>query len=71
MSRGPRCRSLWCPDARVLMSRGPRQVPSRAMQEYYEELWQRLPDELDVPDFELRCEFLTGELRPGERGGGI
>jgi ubiquinone/menaquinone biosynthesis C-methylase UbiE len=34
---------------------------------YYEELWERLPDELELPDFELRRRFLAPELRPGDR----
>lgn len=37
------------------------------MRDYYEELWQRLPDQLSPPDWELRRGFLIGEVRPGER----
>ncbi|HTX33280.1 MAG TPA: class I SAM-dependent methyltransferase [Solirubrobacteraceae bacterium] len=37
------------------------------MRDYYEELWQRLPAELEPPDWELRRDFLLGEVRPGER----
>ena len=37
------------------------------MKDYYEELWQRLPDELSHPDFELRRDFLLTEVRAGER----
>ena len=35
------------------------------MRDYYEELWQELPDGLEPPDFELRRGFLLSELRPG------
>jgi SAM-dependent methyltransferase len=34
---------------------------------YYEELWERLPAELDPPDFGLRARFLEAEVRPGDR----
>lgn len=37
------------------------------MKEYYEELWERLPDELDPPHWELRRRFLEREVRPGDR----
>ncbi len=37
------------------------------MRDYYEELWQQLPDELSPPDWELRRSFLTGGVRPGTR----
>jgi SAM-dependent methyltransferase len=37
------------------------------VQAYYEELWERLPDDLRPPDFERRRAFLLGEVRPGER----
>ena len=37
------------------------------MRDYYEELWQQLPDELSPPDWELRRSFLTGGVRPGAR----
>ncbi len=37
------------------------------MREYYEDLWQRLPDELEPPDWALRRGFLLGEASPGER----
>jgi ubiquinone/menaquinone biosynthesis C-methylase UbiE len=30
-------------------------------------LWQRLPDELEPPSFELRSRFLLGEVRSGDR----
>jgi ubiquinone/menaquinone biosynthesis C-methylase UbiE len=37
------------------------------VQDYYEELWRSLPDDLEPPDFELRRRFLLEEVRPGER----
>jgi SAM-dependent methyltransferase len=37
------------------------------VRDYYEELWQRLPDELSPPDLELRRRFLRSEVRAGER----
>jgi SAM-dependent methyltransferase len=37
------------------------------VRDYYEELWQALPDELSLPDFELRREFLLADVRPGLR----
>jgi SAM-dependent methyltransferase len=38
-----------------------------AIKDYYEDLWERLPDDLAIPDFDRRRSFLGGELRPGER----
>ncbi|HWF54059.1 MAG TPA: class I SAM-dependent methyltransferase [Solirubrobacteraceae bacterium] len=37
------------------------------MREYYEDLWERLPDERELPDLQRRMRFLRGELRGGER----
>jgi SAM-dependent methyltransferase len=37
------------------------------MKDYYEQLWERLPDELEPPDFELRRRFLLREARRGDR----
>jgi SAM-dependent methyltransferase len=37
------------------------------MKDYYEDLWARLPAELEPPDWELRRTFLLGEIRPGDR----
>jgi SAM-dependent methyltransferase len=37
------------------------------VQDYYEELWRRLPDELEPPDFELRRSFLLSAVHSGER----
>jgi SAM-dependent methyltransferase len=37
------------------------------VRDYYEALWQQLPDDLEPPDFELRRRFLLAELRPGLR----
>lgn len=39
----------------------------RAIRDYYEDLWQRLPDELAPPSVERRSRFLLGEVRPGDR----
>jgi SAM-dependent methyltransferase len=38
-----------------------------AVKDYYEELWERLPADLEPPDFELRRAFLLVELRTGDR----
>jgi SAM-dependent methyltransferase len=37
------------------------------VKEYYEELWERLSEQLEPPDFERRREFLVAEARPGIR----
>ncbi len=37
------------------------------MQDYYEELWERLPAELSVPDLALRRDFLGAGVRAGDR----
>jgi ubiquinone/menaquinone biosynthesis C-methylase UbiE len=37
------------------------------VRDYYEELWQRLPDDLEPPDWDLRRGFLRSEVRPGDR----
>jgi SAM-dependent methyltransferase len=37
------------------------------MKDYYEELWQRLPDDLAPPDLDVRLAFLRGEVRSGDR----
>jgi ubiquinone/menaquinone biosynthesis C-methylase UbiE len=39
----------------------------RAIRDYYEDLWERLPAELDPPSFERRLHFLLGEVRPEDR----
>jgi 2-polyprenyl-6-hydroxyphenyl methylase/3-demethylubiquinone-9 3-methyltransferase len=39
----------------------------RAIKDYYEDLWERLPDELEPPSLERRMDFLRGEVRAGER----
>src|SRR5205807_9951345 len=39
----------------------------RAIKDYYEDLWERLPDELEPPSFERRLAFLRGKLRAGDR----
>jgi SAM-dependent methyltransferase len=37
------------------------------IREYYEELWQALPDRLELPDYERRHEFLLAEVSAGDR----
>jgi ubiquinone/menaquinone biosynthesis C-methylase UbiE len=37
------------------------------VRDYYEELWARLPADLDPPDFTLRREWLRAGARPGDR----
>ena len=37
------------------------------MKDYYEQLWERLPDELHPPELELRARLLRNEIRPGDR----
>jgi SAM-dependent methyltransferase len=37
------------------------------VQRYYDDLWKRLPDELEPPDYETRREWLRAEVRRGER----
>ena len=37
------------------------------MREYYEELWERLPAELDLPDLGLRSAFLAANVSAGDR----
>jgi SAM-dependent methyltransferase len=39
----------------------------RAVQDYYEDLWERLPDELEAPDFDARLAFLLRSLKAGDR----
>ena len=39
----------------------------RAIRDYYEDLWERLPAELDPPSFERRLHLLLGEVRPEDR----
>src|SRR5712664_1569017 len=39
----------------------------RAMRDYYEELWRRLPQPLEPPDYELRRRFLLDRVKPGDR----
>jgi SAM-dependent methyltransferase len=38
-----------------------------SLQEYYEELWERLPARLVLPDFDVRLRFLLEAVRPGDR----
>ena len=37
------------------------------MREYYEDLWERLPDGLEPPELERRRAFLLGEVHASER----
>jgi ubiquinone/menaquinone biosynthesis C-methylase UbiE len=37
------------------------------VQDYYEELWERLPDELSPPDYGRRLAYLRAGARPGDR----
>ena len=37
------------------------------MHEYYEELWERLPDQLSPPDYARRRDYLLSEVRRGDR----
>lgn len=37
------------------------------MKDYYEQVWERLPDELEPPDVELRQRFLLREAQRGDR----
>ncbi len=37
------------------------------MKEYYEHLWQRLPEDLHPPEIELRTRLLSEEVRAGDR----
>jgi SAM-dependent methyltransferase len=37
------------------------------MRDYYEDLWRRLPADLDPPDFARRMAFLLAEVRAGDR----
>ncbi|HEY4830396.1 MAG TPA: class I SAM-dependent methyltransferase [Solirubrobacteraceae bacterium] len=39
----------------------------RDIRDYYEDLWQRLPAELEPPLLERRLAFLRGEVRAGDR----
>jgi 2-polyprenyl-3-methyl-5-hydroxy-6-metoxy-1,4-benzoquinol methylase len=39
----------------------------RVVKDFYEDLWQRMPAELDPPDLARRRAFLLAGLRPGER----
>jgi ubiquinone/menaquinone biosynthesis C-methylase UbiE len=39
----------------------------RTVQDYYDDLWERLPADLTPPDFELRRRFLRSGVKPGDR----
>jgi SAM-dependent methyltransferase len=42
-------------------------VSFQTMRDYYEQVWERLPGQLEPPDLELRRSFLLSELRRGDR----
>jgi SAM-dependent methyltransferase len=43
-------------------------LDSVALKDYFEDLWERLPDDREPPDLELRRDFLLeAKLSPGER----
>ena len=37
------------------------------MRDYYEQLWERLPEQLEPPDLELRARFARASIGAGER----
>jgi ubiquinone/menaquinone biosynthesis C-methylase UbiE len=37
------------------------------VRDYYEELWERLPDELETPDLPVRAAFARAHVRAGDR----
>jgi ubiquinone/menaquinone biosynthesis C-methylase UbiE len=37
------------------------------VRDYYEELWERLPEELELPDVNLRTAFARANVRTGDR----
>ena len=37
------------------------------MKDYYEQVWERLPDRLEPPDFSIRRRFLRAAVRSGDR----
>ena len=37
------------------------------MQDYYDDLWERLPADAEGPDLALRRQFMLTEVRPGDR----
>ena len=39
----------------------------RSIKDYYEDLWQRLPADLEPPSYGLRSRFLRGEVRARDR----
>ena len=39
----------------------------RSIKDYYEDLWQSLPADLEPPSYGLRSRFLRGEVRAGDR----
>jgi SAM-dependent methyltransferase len=48
--------------------RGQHEMPYvPAIKDYYEELWERLPEQLELPDRALRLEFLLDAVAAGDR----
>ena len=37
------------------------------MREYYEDLWEHLPDDLEPPDLDVRLAFMREGVRSGDR----
>jgi len=48
-------------------SRGRRGPEPPAVRDYYDELWERLPEDLHPPDLELRRAFALSHVRRGDR----
>src|SRR5579884_799990 len=40
--------------------------PESAVRDYFEQLWNELPDQLDPPDLAVRTRFLAAELKAGD-----
>ena len=45
----------------------PEPLRSPPVRDYYEELWERLPEQLEPPDLELRAAFARANVRAGDR----
>src|ERR1700759_3684609 len=65
---GSSCISRQCDDrrGRARPARNARYV-GRDVRDYYEELWERLPEDLTVPDLELRSAFARDRVAAGDR----
>lgn len=42
-------------------------VRFKTVKDYFEQVWERLPERLELPEFKLRRRFLLSEVRPGDR----